>query len=258
MDDTLPKPQMQPSEPKKEEAEKTLKAPALRARTDLDDPLRLTPEDRVRKALGLGPKDPIPQPTQLSPQQQRAIDQLDAASAHQVMAVMGGLQHLEEKAKATGEEVRAKMGASTKRITDISFAQRTVIRRFEKGTLDQDDIARARGMIASAGASGAIDTKDIGLDALVFQREEMLGAAKDIQSILHQQMPKGEDLVLEARILAFVDDTISEQVANTSTVVDQSLYQHKNSDLDRIALILEAQDKVGKEGLVQKHTSTLG
>jgi hypothetical protein len=242
------KPQLRPIADKPEAETPTPPTPKLKPRTDLDDPLRLTPEDRIRQALGLKPGDPLPEPKNLSPQMQRAIMQLEPASAHQVLAVMGGLQHLQEKAQATGRQVQEKISGSIENTKQVSFAQRTIIRRAEKGTLGADDIERARGMIASSGARGVIDTKEAGLDALLLQREEMQGAAQDMRQILSQQMPSGDtENPDQTRVLAFVDEAVNQQATQTSETVDTSWSQYKTSDLDRISLIVEAQDKARLE-----------
>ena len=238
------KPQLRPTTEKPQPEAPKPTAPQLRPRTDLDDPLRLTPEERIRQALGLKPGDPLPEPKNLSPQMQRAIMQLEPSSANQVIAVMGGLQHLQEKAQATGKEVQEKMSGAIESTRQVSFAQRTIIRRAEKGTLGADDVERARGMIASSGARGAIDPKEAGLDALFQQREEILGAAQDMRQILGQQMPGADaDNQDQARVLSFVDDALNQQATQTSETVDNSWNQYKASDLDRISLIVEAQDK---------------
>lgn len=216
--------------------------------TDLDDPLLLTPEDRIRQALGLKPGDSLSEPQNLSPEMQRAIMQLEPNSAHQVLAVMGGLQALQEKAQAIGQKMQENMSSAVEQTRQVSFAQRTIIRRAGKVTLGMDDIERARGMIASSGARGAIDPKEAGLAILIQQREEMLGATQDMRQILRQQMLSGDaESHDQARILSLVDQALNQQATQTSETVDISWNQYKTTDLDRISVIVEAQDMIRLE-----------
>lgn len=234
------------------------RAPKPSIGANLDDPLRLTPEDRVRQALGLHHKDPIPPPEELSPQMRRVLNQLEPNLSHQVMAVMGGLEYLQEKTQAVSQSVQEKMEGNADRIKNVSMAQRTIIRRAEKGTIEQVDIERARSILQSTGAAGALDTKSAGLDELHQQRDEIMGAAGDMQSILRQQLPQffHNNPSMEA-LLKFVDQSVGQQAAETSDAVNQVWDLSKNSDLERIALIVETQERIRQDAQINQST-TLG
>lgn len=250
------KPVFKPENLERDPDELKPQAPKPSIGPNLDDPLQLTPEDRVRKALGLNQKDPIPPPEELSPQMQRVLNQLDPHVSHQVIAVMGGLEYLQKKTEAVSRSVQEKMEGNADRIKNVSMVQRSIIRRAEKGTIQEIDIERARGILQSTGAAGALDTKAAGLDELHQQREEIMGAAGDMQSILRQQMPRfAQDNPSMQSLLKFVDQSVGNQAAETSNVVNQAWDLSKNSELERIALIVEMQDRLRQDARINQSAS---
>lgn len=255
------KPQLRPSQDKprnEKELEQQAPRPAPpRPRTNLDDPLFVTPEDRIRKALGLAPDQDIPEPRGLGPQMQRAIRFLAPQYGQQVMAVMGGLQALEDKANATSEKVEQTQEISANKLRQVSFAQRLIIRRAERGTLTDLDVQRARSIVAEQGNRGQVDPGNTGLAELFAQREEMLGAVEDMRTILGQATLGGDDAEAQTqqRAMAFVKEMIAEQAGTTTQAIDNSWGQFQNNDIERVAQIAEGRTAIQREQQVNASVS---
>ena len=200
----------------------------------------LTPEQRAKQALGLQPNDPMPHPKDLSPQMREQLAKLDPKFQVQVMGVMGCLQHMQEKTQALSEKIQQNMGTALQRTQQTSLAQRAIIRRAEKGTLGQQDLELARGIIDQQGRKGAIDPKQEGLTELLVQREELMGAAKEMHQTLISQIPPGaspQDEQVQA--ISFVDQVVAQQAGSTSHAVDNAWASYRQSDVQRIQAIVD-------------------
>lgn len=209
----------------------------------------LTPEERAKKALGLDPRDPTPDPKNLSPQMQQSLLRIDPELQRQILGVMGCLQHMQDKTQALAQKVQQDMAAANDRVRKTSFAQRLVIRRAHNGDLTSQDMDLARSIIAKEGKDTAIDPRKEGIATLMAQREELMGAAREMHASIVSQMPQQAGQADEqVRALAFVDMAVSQEAAATSSAVDGMWAGYKQSDLERIRTIVEERRTIENNG----------
>lgn len=215
-----------------------------------------TPEERIRRALKLEPNDPTPQPESLSPQLRQALKLIDPVSRHQVLAVMGSIEKIQEKAQALTDQMALKSQANLTKVKNTSFAQRAIVHRASKGTLSHEDIALAKGMIANSGNQEYQDPKTLGLDELSFQTHELLIASHDLKELMLSQIPGQEmggvgELSEQSKDILFIEQSIALQMGNLTQDVQEGYALYQKSDLDRISEIVKNQEELDRTVKVQ-------
>lgn len=211
----------------------------------------VTPEERIRRALRLEPNDPTPQPESLSPELRQALKLMDPVSRHQILAVMGSIEKIQEKAQALTNKMALKSQANFTKVKNTSFAQRAIVHRANKGTLSHEDIALAKGMIANSGNQEYQDPKTLGLDELGFQTHELLIASHDLKELMLSQIPGQEMsgvgvLSEQSKDILFIEQSIALQMGNLTQDVQQGYALYQKSDLDRILEIVKNQEELDR------------
>lgn len=74
-----------------------------------------------------------------------------------------------------------------------------------------------------------------------------MGVAADMHQLLTEQMATGENSKENTQALAFVDQALTHQAGIVSQTVDNAWGNYRQSDLQRIQIILEGRDTAGLE-----------
>lgn len=205
-----------------------------------EDDKKKRADEMAREALGLKPGQPAPKPV-LTPELDEALDTLPKQDRSMVETVLGCTQEMTRRVELARKAAQDEAGASAAATKRTSFTQQLMVRRADDGSMTEQDVERARGIVETQGARGWINPTTSGADALFQQSQDMLRANQR----LVEQLTDGP----QNKGTSFVIQSVEQDAGLLANVVRDHQATLQVSDLARLRQVVVARDAVRHEGV---------